>query len=192
MRVTGVTRATDTAISESDDTGDIDIPMIRAVPLFDSFYRAEFSAVAGLAYVLSGSRLASEDIAQEAFLAAYRRWDDIGRYDSPGAWVRRLVANRSVSMIRQRIVEAKALPKLLQPEELPSHTSAECSDVWREVRRLPRRQAQVVALYYLEDLALEDVGRILELGTETVRTHLRRARKTLARRLDVLEDSNDS
>ena len=192
MRVTGVRHVTGEATTGSDDTGNIDIPTIRAVPLFDSFYRAEFSAVAGLAYVLSGSRLASEDIAQDAFLAAYRKGDDIGQYDSPGAWVRRVVANRSVSLIRRSIIETKALRKVLQREELPPHPSDDCVDVWREVRRLPRRQAQVVALYYLEDLALEDVGAILEIGTETVRTYLRRARKTLACRLDVLEDSNDS
>lgn len=187
-----MTDATETTMAEPEDTTDFEVPVVRVVPFFDSFYRIEFEAVAGLAYALSGSRLASEDLAQEAFLAAYRRWDEIGRYDNPGAWVRRVVANRSVSVIRRCVVETKALPKILRSDELLPELSSESSEVWREVRRLPRRQAQVVALYYLEHLALDEVGGILDLSVETVRTHLRRARKTLARRLAAMEDNYDS
>ncbi|MEN8237890.1 MAG: SigE family RNA polymerase sigma factor [Actinomycetota bacterium] len=181
-----------TQMAEPGDTRETDIPVLRAIPDFHSFYRLEFEAVVGLAYALSGSRLAAEDLAQDAFVAAYRRWDEIGKYDKPGAWVRRAVANRSVSAIRRRVVEAKALPKLVRSEELPPELSAESTDVWRAVRRLPKRQAQVIALFYLEDLSLDDVASILDLSPETVRTHLRRARKTLARRLAILEDPNDS
>lgn len=102
------------------------------------------------------------------------------------------MANRSVSVIRRRVVETKALPKLVRSDELLPELSPESSEVWREVRRLPKRQAQVVALHYLEDLALDEVGGILELSVETVRTHRRRARKTLARRLATMEDTHDS
>ncbi|MDH3729509.1 MAG: hypothetical protein OES13_00085 [Acidimicrobiia bacterium] len=57
----------------------------------DRFYARECRSVVGLAYVLSGSRLGAEDLAPEAFAAAYRSWDRIGDYDKPGAWVRRLL-----------------------------------------------------------------------------------------------------
>jgi DNA-directed RNA polymerase specialized sigma24 family protein len=107
-----------TTMVPSEDTSEFDLPVLRATPRFDSFYRAEFQAVSGLAHALSGSRLGAEDLAQEGFLAAYRRWDEIGNYENPSAWVRRVVANRSVSVMRRRIVEAKALPKLLQPDML--------------------------------------------------------------------------
>lgn len=166
-----------------EDTHEMEVPIVRAVPQFDDFYRAEFSAVSGLAYALSGSRVAAEEIAQDGFLEAYRRWDEIGGYEKPGAWVRRVVANRSVSLIRRRVVEARALPKLFRPDERLPELTAESEDVWRAVRRLPKRQAQVVALYYLEDRALADVADVLDLSVETVRSHLRRARKTLAQKL---------
>ena len=55
----------------------------------------------GLAYALSGSRSAAEDIAQEAFLAAHNAWDRVSHYEKPEAWVRRVVANKSVSMFRR-------------------------------------------------------------------------------------------
>ncbi len=53
----------------------------RRLPAFDAFYAEHYRAVVGLAYALSGSRLAAEDIAQEAFVAAYR-WQ--GRGVDPG------------------------------------------------------------------------------------------------------------
>jgi RNA polymerase sigma-70 factor (ECF subfamily) len=155
-------------------------------PPFDDFYSAEFEAVAALAYVLSGSSVAAEDLAQEAFLAAYRRWGEVGYYDSPGGWVRRAVANRSVSSYRRRAAEARAIARVGYRDPLPD-LSPESADVWEAVRRLPKRQAQVVALYYLEDRSLDDVAAALAMSVETVRTHLRRARQRLARRLRLEE-----
>ncbi len=76
---------------------------------FASFYASELRQVVGLAYVISGSRSGAEDLAQDAFLAAYKRWEQVGRYPNPGAWVRRVVSNRAVSVFRRRTAEARAL-----------------------------------------------------------------------------------
>jgi RNA polymerase sigma-70 factor (ECF subfamily) len=151
---------------------------------FEDFYSAEYSAVVGLAYALSGSRSGAEDIAQEAFLAAHRDWQRIGRYDQPGAWVRRVVANLSVSAFRRRVAEAKALARAAIGERtvLPDLGSAD-PDFWTAVRALPRRQAQVIALFYLEDRSIAEVAEILDMTTGTVKRHLHDGRLTLARRL---------
>ena len=50
---------------------------------FEIFYRREYVGVVALAYALSGNRHAAEDLAQDGFLAAHRRWDEISRYDQP-------------------------------------------------------------------------------------------------------------
>ena len=86
---------------------------VEASETFEDFYVREYPAVVGLAYALSGSRSGAEDLAQEAFLAAHRGWDRIGGFDEPGVWVRRVVANLSVSTIRRRVVETKALARHL-------------------------------------------------------------------------------
>jgi len=65
-----------------------------------------------LAYATSGSRLAAKDIAQEAFLAAYRDWKRVGTLDNPATWVRRVVMNRSVSTLRTSAASARALTRL--------------------------------------------------------------------------------
>jgi hypothetical protein len=53
---------------------------------FGHFYLHEYRGVVELAYALSGNRAGAEDIAQEAFLRAYRDWQRVGRYQYPGAW----------------------------------------------------------------------------------------------------------
>src|SRR3990170_2286090 len=116
---------------------------VEASETFEDFYVREYRAIVGLAYALSGSRSGAEDLAQEAVLVAPRGGARIGRFDDPGVGVRRVVANLSVSAIRRRVVEAKALARMAleQTPTLPE-LSAEGAEFWRAVRSLPRRQAQ--------------------------------------------------
>jgi RNA polymerase sigma-70 factor (ECF subfamily) len=67
---------------------------------------------------------------------------------------------------------------------------ADSIDVWGAVRQLPRRQAQVVALTYLHDLSRRQVAEVLGCAEETVKTHLDRARVTLAERLEHPGDAS--
>jgi predicted DNA-binding protein (UPF0251 family) len=56
--------------------------------------------------------------------------------------------------------------------------------LWQQVRALPARQAQAIALAYVEDLPLERVAAILGCAETTVKTHLARGRQTLARAIE--------
>ena len=157
-------------------------PGLRAGPSvdFEELYRREFAAVLALAYVLSGSRSAAEELAQDAFLAAHRDWARIGGYDDPAARVRRVCANRAVSVVRRRASEARALARLGRRRVLPDELPQDSAEFWGAVRRLPARQAQVVALHYLEDRSLADVAHVLGCAEGTVKAHLHRARQALA------------
>jgi RNA polymerase sigma factor (sigma-70 family) len=53
------------------------------------------------------------------------------------------------------------------------------------VRTLPHRQAQAVALYYLEDLSVQQIAVVLDCAEGTVKAHLAKARHTLAKRLQL-------
>lgn len=166
-------------------------PLVSGLEPFDDFYRREIRRLVGLAYAVSGSRLAADDIAQEAMLAAYRKWDEVGRLDSPAGWVRRVVSNQAVSTVRRRIAEAKGLGRLAARQtvsELPE-IPEESEWIWREVRRLPKRQIQVIALRYYDQLSLSEIAEVLDCTKETANTHLRRARQTLDRRLENRGDS---
>ncbi len=165
--------------------------VVAQVGDFDAFFRAEYRPVTGLAYVLCGDRGRAEDLAQE-FAAAHRSWSKVGGYDDPGAWVRRVVANRATSLRRRKSAEDRAVARL-QSRRAPGdgETAVDDAAVWRAVRALPRRQAQVVALMFLEDLDVHEVARVLQCGEATVRTHLHRAKATLAQRLGLDHEAED-
>ena len=65
---------------------------------------------------------------------------------------------------------------------------ADSERFWSEVRRLPRRQAQVTALLYALDLPVAAVSVALGCAEGTVKVHLSRARAELTRRLETTED----
>jgi len=164
-----------------------DLPVLRATESFESFYRREYRRVLGLAIVLSGNRSVAEELTQEAFLVTLRDWGRVGPMENPGAWVRKVVANRSVSWLRRVAVHTKVIVKLGQTQNNQPTLDTEVGlDLWHEVRRLPRRQAQTVALIYLNGLSRRDTAAVLGCSEETVKTHLSRAKGTLAARLGDL------
>ena len=165
----------------------MDSQVVVARDPFEAFYRSEYRRVLALAFVLSGNASFAEEVTQEAFMATFRRWDDI---DNPEGWVRTVAANKVHSWRRRRYAEIRARARLGRPsrssiDEMP----VEAAHFWDEVRRLPRRQAQAVALVYLEDRPVADVAGILGCSDATVRQHLMRGRRELARRLKVEEGS---
>lgn len=150
---------------------------------FDVFYRRELPGLVALARALSGSSSA-DDIAQDSMLIAYRHWDTVASLDVPAAWVRRVCANRCVSTLRRRAVESRALLRIRSRREEPAPMADVHEAFWAEVRRLPRRQAQVIALHYIYDLGVAEVASTLGCAEGTVKVHLFRARAVLAERID--------
>jgi RNA polymerase sigma-70 factor (ECF subfamily) len=164
-------------------------PAVDPSETFEEFYAREFPAIVALAYTLSGSRTASEDLAQEALMAAHGDWDRVGGFDRPDVWVRRVVTNLSMSMFRRRYAEAKALARLaLGTTTTMPALDADDAEFWAAVRSLPRRQAQVIALRYLDDRSVTEIAEILGTATGTVKKHLHDGRHAVARRLRLEED----
>ena len=159
-----------------------DEPIVGFPEPFERFFEREKSRVLALALALSRLPFGAEDVVQEAFLRAYRDWERVGRYDNPGAWVRRVTMNLATSRFRRLRAEAKALSRL-STNSVADELALVDDSLWNEVRRLPRGQAKVVALIYVEDLTSEQAAEVLGIGASTVRKHLSRARRTLKERI---------
>lgn len=153
---------------------------------FETFYRAQYASVVRLAYSLCGSLQIAEELAQEAFVSAHTRWRRVVGFDRPDLWVRRVVINRSISYRRRETIERKAVARL--HPDVGDTTEPTLSDevVWKAMRELSPRQAEVLALFYVEDQPMSAVAEILGLGSETVKTHLKRGRAALAAKLDEM------
>lgn len=157
---------------------------VRAVVAepFEVFYRREFPRMVSLAAVVSGSWLGAEDIAQDCLLTARRHWSKVGTYDKPGAWLRRITIREAGRRVRRARTETRALLKLAGGTPPPSQTDS-TREVLDAIHRLPARQRSVVALHYLEGHSVAEIATILDIGEGTVKTHLFRARATLAESL---------
>jgi RNA polymerase sigma-70 factor, ECF subfamily len=168
-----------------------DRPAVGAGERFESFYLREFPAMVRLAYALSGSRLGAEEIAQDAFLAAYRNWGRVGGLELPAAWVRKVVVRIAGRAVHRRILEARAYARLLARRP-PGWVEppAEDAEVWQAVRALPKGQAQVIALYYVADYSVAEVARTLGLTEGTVKQQLHRGRQALAGRLGTSTEAD--
>ena len=159
---------------------------VRLPGRFEDFYLEEYPRVVMLVYALSGSRAAAEDIAQEAFLRAYQNWERVGSCEHQATWVRRVATNLATSGLRRRLLEARALARLAgRREPALEPLSGEVADFGRALRALPRRQAQAVALFYVEDLSVQQIAVVLGCAEGTVKAHLAKARHTLAKRLQL-------
>lgn len=160
---------------------------------FSDWYRSEYHQVVSLVYVLSGSRWAAEELTQDAFLEAHTRWATISGYDDPGAWVRRVAVNRARSWGRRKGAEARAYAKhTVRNRELPGELPPSADAFWAAVRSLPERQAQIVALHYHDDRPVDDIAQLLGVSAGTVKTQLHRARRSLATRLDLDDDTPEN
>ncbi len=158
---------------------DGEIPVVRRPMPFEAFYLAEFPTMVALACAVSGSRLAAEDIAQEAMVEASKRWHVIGTYDKPGAWVRRVTIQKAGKRLRRARTEAAALLKL-RPDDGLEPGPPDVEEVFDAIGRLPARQRAAVALHYLDGYSVAEVADILECAEGTAKAHLHKARRTLA------------
>jgi RNA polymerase sigma-70 factor (ECF subfamily) len=158
---------------------------------FDAFYRAEYRAVVRLCAALCGRRDVAEELAQDAFLAAHQRWASVRAYGHPEAWVRRVALNRALSTLRRRTTEARLLLRLGNERPRLVELSRAEDELWSAVRALPRRQAQVLALVFVEDRSVRAIADVLGCDEDTVRTHLRRGRLTLREQLGEEEHADE-
>lgn len=151
---------------------------------FEDFYSQEYRQVLALAFVLTGDRAAAEDVTHDAFVAAWEAWSDL---DNPAGWMRTVVVNNARSSWRRTSAETRALARLDAEVRVGDHLPEDTHEFWGEVRRLPRRQAQVIALFYLEDRPVTEIAELLGCEESTARVHLMRGRRTLAKRLGVAD-----
>jgi RNA polymerase sigma-70 factor (ECF subfamily) len=138
-----------------------DSPAVAAREPFEVFLRREYRSVLGLAIVLCRNRAVAEELTMEAFEAALREWPKVSSLDLPGAWVRRVVSNSAMSSYRRLSAEGRALVRLSGDRTDASPDPHASASVWTAVRGLPRRQAQVIALFYVGGYGRREIAETL-------------------------------
>ena len=149
---------------------------------FDDFARDTRSRLVGLAYSLTGDRGIAEDIAQEALLATHRAWSDVS---TPLAYARRTAVNLAATRVRHAGRERRAFARWSARAKTFTELAPLDAEFWQSVRALPPRQREVIALHYVEDLTIADIGTALEIAPGSVKSALHDARRALAHTLGL-------
>ncbi|GAB3271572.1 SigE family RNA polymerase sigma factor [Kineococcus gypseus] len=154
---------------------------------YRALFEEHFHATVRLARLLGADD--PEDVAQEAFTRLHEHRRRLREPAAALAYVRRTVTNLTTSRLRHLKVVRRS------PTSRPvHHASAEDSVVQAErvdallaaVRRLPQRQREVLILRYWMDLAVAEVADVLDIPTGTAKSHISRAQRALATRLEDL------
>jgi RNA polymerase sigma-70 factor (sigma-E family) len=157
------------------------------VDLLAELYRAESAAVVNLAYLLTGQRQLSEDLAQEAFVRVASRIREVSP-DAFGAYLRRTVVNLVRSHFRHARVERRYADRVGSDAERrreateasSTATDAETRDeLWSALQTLPARQREAIVCRYYLDLSEEQTADALHVAVGTVKSATSRGLQAL-------------
>ncbi len=126
----------------------------------------------------------AEDIMQEAFLVAFAKIDTYKGEVSFGAWLKRIVINKSIDYHRARKVKFEELDERFELKEEDNHVDdSEMTEhlkiIKRAIEMLSDGYRIVLSLYLLEGYDHEEIGQILNISTSSSRSQLARAKQRL-------------
>ena len=136
---------------------------------FDSFFHDVFAKTVAVAQRVAGDRGTAEDAAVEALAKAHLRWRRIGDQPWRDAWVYKVAVNEAL----RGLPRPEPVVPAPQPGDLGEHVVLR-QTLTAALRRLPRRQREVIVLRYLLDFSEAEVAAALGVSQGSVKTHLHR------------------
>lgn len=154
---------------------------------FHEFFEAHYAELARLAHLLTGEADAADDLAADALLALWHRWDRVRNADRPVAYARGVVANLSRTRIRSAVRERRRIALFWAPRgdgyAVDGPDVSAVVDVQGALRRLPFRKRACVVLRHAFDLSERDTSLVLGISVGTVKSQTSRAVAELQRLL---------
>ena len=154
---------------------------------FAPWYESVADGVTRRVAAAVGDPLLGREAAAEAFARAYERWPRVAAMESPEGWVYRVAVNICRRSWRQRVLESRALARMLPAaigdvDDLHGDHHHH-DDVYRACRRLPPRMRTAIRLRYWDDLTEHQVAERMGISQGTVSALLSTGRARLRRTL---------
>lgn len=128
----------------------------------------------------------AEDALQEAFVNAFSKLHTFEGKSSFGAWLKRIVINKCLSMLNKRELFTESIDSAPERFEY-SHTYDELSlnprKVHKAIKELPKGCRMVFSLYQLEGYDHQEISKILDVSVSTSKSQYHRAKKLLQHKL---------
>jgi len=149
-------------------------------------YKLYYKAMYNTSLRIVNDTMEAEDIMQESFLSAFEKIDSYSGTVSFGAWLKKIVINRSLDYLSRKKaifediethIEIKdtSSDELAQKEEL----DIKVEEVKQAIENLPDGYRIILSLYLLEGYDHDEIADILSITSSTSRSQLSRAKQKL-------------
>lgn len=149
-------------------------------------YKLYYKAMYNTSLRIVNDRMEAEDIMQESFLSAFEKIDTYSGTVSFGAWLKKIVINRSLDALGKK----KAIFEDIEPhigirDDGPEdqlrkeEVDLRVEEVKDAINRLPDGYRIILSLYLLEGYDHDEIADILNISSSTSRSQLSRAKQKL-------------
>ncbi len=147
-------------------------------------YRLYYKAMYNTSLRIVGLSDEAEDIMQESFLKAFENLEHYRGEVSFGAWLKKIVVNRSLDSLKKKKLVTRDIDgledELADTGEIQVNEDFSPEEITEEIRKLPDGYRIVLTLYLLEGYDHDEISEILEISPSTSRSQYARAKKKLA------------
>jgi RNA polymerase sigma factor (sigma-70 family) len=127
----------------------------------------------------------AEDVLQESFVDAFAAIDSFAYKSTFGAWLKRIVINKSINALRKKkmnIIDIDKTSAIHVPEEDAydeEELKLKVEEIKKAVKDLPNGYRTVLSLHLFEGYDQEEIAEIMQISHATVRTQYMRAKQKL-------------
>jgi RNA polymerase sigma-70 factor (ECF subfamily) len=137
-----------------------------------------------IAYRICGNKQDAEDVVQESFVKAYKNLHSFRSDCKFSTWLYRIVYNTAVTASKSQMwftTHETAIDDVLQVGTYSLEKQFEAKEreeiVADIMQKMPKGDALLLALYYMEDNPVKEIAKITGLNESNVKVKLFRARK---------------
>ena len=141
-----------------------------------------------VAYRIVGGEDDAQDALQEAFISAFRNLESYRGDAAFGAWLKRIVVNKAINIVKKRkheLIPDDEQWDVAEEEEIVEYREALSVDrVKKAIEQLPDGYRSVLSLYLLEGYDHQEIAEILGITESTSKSQLNRAKAKLKELLE--------
>lgn len=150
-------------------------------------YKLYARSMYNVSYRITGNAADAEDALQEAFISAFRNLERYRAEATFGAWLKRIVVNKSINILKKRrlewLPESEAEVVAEQEDSIPYKEELTVERVKQAIEELPDGYRAVLSLYLLEGYDHQEIAGILGITESTSKSQLNRAKVKLRENL---------
>lgn len=151
---------------------------------FFELYSLYAKTMLNVSYRIVNNRAEAEDILQEAFLSAFQNINTFSEKVSFGSWLKRIVVNRSIDVLRKQKHDLIQMDQIEQfqseeKEDADEDSSFSIATVRKCIQQLPNGYRIVLSLYLIEGYSHKEIAEILNVKEATSKSQFNRAKGKL-------------